>query len=76
MLKVLFMGAFLVGLAFCQWSPDPCWRPDPEKWPNWTPKPGLDTSGCDWATTADGATTAKPTTSGAATTTKVTTEKD
>ena len=65
------MGAFVVGLTFGQWSPDPCWRPDPVG-PNWTPKPGVDTSGCDWATTADGATTAKPTTSGATTTTKVT----
>jgi hypothetical protein len=67
MLKVLFMGAFVIGLTYCQ---DPCWRPDLEKFPNWTPKPGLDTSGCDWATTVDGATTVKPTTSGATTTTK------
>ena len=49
---------------------DPCWRPDLTQWPNWTPNPDLDTSGCDWATTTEsGSTTAKSTTEGGATTT-------
>jgi len=68
MFNVLFIVAFVVGSTFGQkdsaWTPDPCWRPDSEKFPNWVPDPDLDTSECDWASTEDESTT----TSGATTT--------